>query len=106
MTETTTMYQVESGKTTYQVEPGRTHPLGATPNKNGVNFSIFSEHATSVELLLFDKHDDPEPIQIIQLNPKSNKTFHFWHVYVRGLKHGAAYAYRVDGSQNLHGAGN
>jgi isoamylase len=105
MTETTTMYQVESGKTTYQVEPGRTHPLGATPNKNGVNFSIFSEHATSVELLLFDKHDDPEPIQIIQLNPKSNKTFHFWHVYVRGLKHGAAYAYRVDGSQNLHGAG-
>lgn len=105
MIETTTIYQVEPAKNTYQVEPGRTHPLGATPNKNGVNFSIFSEHATSVELLLFDKPDDPEPIQIIQLNPKSNKTFHFWHVYVRGLKHGAVYAYRVDGPQNLHGAG-
>ncbi len=91
--------------TTYQVEPGRTHPLGSMPDSDGVNFSIFSEHATSVELLLFDKHDDPEPIQIIQLNPKINKTFHFWHVYVRGLKPGAPYAYRVDGPQDLDEAG-
>ena len=105
MIATTTTYQVEPATLKYQVEPGRTHPLGSTPNKEGVNFSIFSEHATSVELLLFDKHDDPEPIQIIQLNPKINQTFFFWHVFVRGLKHGAAYAYRIDGPQNLHGAG-
>ena len=90
MIATTTTYQVEPATLKYQVEPGRTHPLGSTPNKEGVNFSIFSEHATSVELLLFDKHDDPEPIQIIQLNPKINQTFFFWHVFVRGLKHGAA----------------
>lgn len=108
MTVTTTVQDEEPivpAITTYQVEPGRTHPLGATPDKDGVNFAFFSEHATSVELLLFDKHDDPEPIQIVQLNPKINKTFHLWHVYVRGLKPGAAYAYRVDGSQDLHGAG-
>ncbi|WP_414582604.1 glycogen debranching protein GlgX [Scytonema sp. PCC 10023] len=105
MTATTPKYQTKLAKITYQVEPGSTHPLGSAPDKDGVNFSIFSEHATSVELLLFDKHDDPEPIQIIKLNPKINKTFHFWHVYVRGLKPGAAYVYRVDGPQDLHGAG-
>ncbi len=81
------------------------HPLGATPDENGVNFSIFAERATSVELLLFDEHDDPEPIQTIQLDPYKNKTFHFWHVYVRGIKPGIHYAYRVDGPQDLHGRG-
>jgi isoamylase len=87
------------------VEPGRTHPLGATPDKQGVNFSLFSEHATSVELLIFDEPNDPQPSQIIKLNSKTNKTFHFWHVYVKGLKPGTGYAYRVDGPQDLHGAG-
>ncbi len=105
MIATTKAYQIETTTTTYQVESGRSHPLGAVPDKDGVNFSIFSEHATSVELLLFDEHDDPEPIQIIQLNPRINKTFHFWHVYVRGLKPGAHYAYRVDGPQDLHRVG-
>ena len=89
----------------YQIELGHTHPLGATPDKEGVNFSIFSEKATSVELLLFEKHNDLEPIQIIKLNPKTNKTFFIWHVYVKGIKHGNAYAYRIDGPQDLHGAG-
>lgn len=105
MTATTPKYQTEPATTTYLVEAGCAHPLGATPDKEGVNFSVFSERATSVELLLFDEHDDKEPTQIIQLDPRSNKTFHFWHVYVRGLKPGAHYAYRVDGHQDLHRAG-
>ena len=96
---------VSKAANTYQIESGRTHPLGATPDKEGVNFAIFSEQATSVELLLFEKHDDLEPIQIIELNPKINKTFFIWHVYVKGIKHGNAYAYRIDGPQDLHGAG-
>ena len=58
-----------------------------------------------VELLLFDAHDDPEPVQIIRLDPIENKTFHFWHVYVRGLKPGAHYAYRVEGPNDVHGHG-
>ncbi|GAB1540805.1 glycogen debranching protein GlgX [Scytonema sp. NUACC21] len=98
-------HQSEVAGYKYQVEPGNYRPLGSLPDENGVNFSIFSEHATFVELLLFDKHDDLEPIQIIELDPKINKTFHFWHTYVKGLKPGAAYAYRIDGPQNLHGAG-
>src|SRR5574340_1234063 len=89
----------------YQIEPGHPHPLGAIPDENGVNFAVFSERATSVELLLFDRHDDPEPIQTIQLDPYKHKTFYFWHVYVRGLKPGANYAYRVDGPRDLHGRG-
>jgi isoamylase len=81
----------------YSVEPGRPHPLGATPTAEGVNFSLFSGNATGVELLLFKEHDDPQPTQVIVLDPYVNKTFHFWHVHVRGLKPGAHYAYRVDG---------
>jgi glycogen operon protein len=70
-----------------------------------VNFSVFSRNATSVELLLFDRQDQARPIQIIKLEPPDHQTFFFWHVYVRGLKPGAHYAYRVDGPQDLHGKG-
>jgi isoamylase len=63
----------------------------------GVNFAFFSQHATSVELLLFNEHDDPEPVQRIALYSESNKTFHFWHVDVIGLRPGMHYGIRVDG---------
>jgi glycogen operon protein len=85
----------------YLVSTGSSHPLGATPDANGVNFSIFSQHATSVELLLFDNHDDLEPSQTITLDARTHKTFHFWHAYVRGLRPGTHYAFRVDGPQEL-----
>ena len=75
------------------------------PDAGGVNFSVFSRNATAVELLLFDAHDDREPAQIIKLDPAVNKTFFFWHVYVKGLRPGAHYAYRVDGPTDLHGQG-
>lgn len=81
--------------------PGNPHPLGTAIQNGGVNFAIFSQHATSVELLLFDKHDDPEPIQVIPLDMKVNKTFHFWHVFVEKLKPGMHYAYRIDGPHDL-----
>ncbi len=90
----------------YQIEPGKAHPLGAMPDAHGVNFSLFSEHATSVELLLFTKHNDPEPVQVIPLEPQTHRTFHFWHVYVRGLKAGMHYAYRLDGPQDVRETGN
>ena len=89
----------------YRVERGRPHPFGAIPDADGVNFAVFSQHATAVELLLFDEHDDPEPVQVIQLDPETHKTFHVWHCYVRGLSHGAHYAYRVDGPDDVHRTG-
>ena len=89
----------------YEVQPGRSHPIGATPDANGVNFVLFSEHATSVELLLFANANDPEPVQTIILDPQQHRTFHFWHAYVLGLPVGTHYAYRIDGPQNLHNEG-
>ena len=95
----------QKAATRFTVEAGSPHPLGATPDDDGVNFSVFSEHATSVELLIFDDTGGPWPIQVIQLDPVVHKTFGFWHIYVRGLKPGYHYAYRVDGPRDL-GRGN
>jgi glycogen operon protein len=86
----------------YVVKPGRPHPLGATVVPEGVNFAFFSQHATGVELLIFDEHDDPEPVQVIPLEPKLNKSFHFWHCLVKGLQPGMHYAVRVDGPWEPH----
>jgi isoamylase len=79
------------------VQPGRPLPLGATVDDAGVNFSLYSEDATAVELLLFDAHDDVHPVVTIELDPETNHSFHFWHVYLGGLTAGYHYAYRVDG---------
>jgi isoamylase len=75
-------------------EPGAAHPLGITVSPAGVNFSVFSEAATEVDLLLFDRPSAVEPIQVIRLDPFVNKTFHFWHVFVRGCGPGTFYAFR------------
>ncbi|MGD0470805.1 MAG: glycogen debranching protein GlgX [Terriglobales bacterium] len=81
----------------FPVEAGSPHPLGATPSPSGVNFSLASSNATGVELLLFSAHDSLEPFQTIRFDPYVNKSFHSWHAFVRGLKPGVHYAYRVDG---------
>jgi len=86
----------------YKFKKGSPHPLGAVKDEKGVNFSVFSLNATGIELLLFNKHDDPQPVQIINLDPKTNKTFHFWHAYVENLDAGMHYAYRVDGSKEIN----
>ena len=89
----------------FTVLPGAAHPLGATPTADGVNFSVFSEHATDVTLLLFDEADSAEPIATIELDPRTNKSFHFWHAHVQGAAAGMHYAYRVGGPDDLHGRG-
>src|SRR5215207_6968520 len=81
----------------YATGPGRPHPLGATPDAAGVNFSVVSRTSSGVELLLFERCHDREPFQVVALEPSRNKTFFFWHAYVEGLRPGAHYAYRVDG---------
>ena len=78
-------------------EPGSAHPLGTKTSADGVNFSLFSESATEVALLLFDRPAAIEPVQVIRLDPFQHKTFHFWHVFVRGCGPGIYYAFRVDG---------
>src|SRR5436190_4731512 len=85
----------------FSTAKGTAHPLGATPDKSGVNFSIFSGQATSLELLLFQNHDDAAPFQFIEFDPYINKTFHFWHVFVEGLPSGTHYAFRIDGPSSV-----
>ena len=94
------MMSAGTSQALFPVEAGSPHPLGATPGPEGVNFSLFSGNASGVELLLFASHDAPAPFQVIPLDPNRNKTFHFWHAFVRGLEAGAHYAYRVDGPSN------
>jgi isoamylase len=79
------------------VEDGTSAPLGATVCRNGVNFSVFSKHATLIELLLFDDANAGPPAQVIALDPKRHRTYHYWHVFVPDLKPGQMYAYRARG---------
>ena len=76
---------------------GRSSPLGARVLRGGVNFSVYSRNATGVELLLFDRENDAQPERVIPINPKTNRTYHYWHVFVEDLRPGQLYAYRVHG---------
>ncbi len=76
---------------------GEPLPLGANVVPGGVNFSLFTQRATGVELLLFQRFDDAQPAETIRLHPRHNKTFHYWHVLVEGVGGGQVYAYRVHG---------
>jgi isoamylase len=76
---------------------GQSYPLGATSLPDGVNFSVFSRNASAVELVLFDREDDPRPARVIPLDPAVNRTYHYWHVFVPCLQPGQLYGYRVHG---------
>ena len=82
---------------TLGVKRGSSAPLGATVYPGGVNFSVFSKNASSVELLLFDDANAAEPARIIFLDPNRHRSYHYWHVFVPELEPGQIYAYRVDG---------
>jgi glycogen operon protein len=77
--------------------PGRSSPLGAAVRDGGVNFSLFSRSATGVELLLFDRDDEALPSRTIRLDPFTNHTYHYWHVFEPGVKPGQLYGYRIEG---------
>jgi glycogen operon protein len=71
--------------------------VGATVVDGGVNFSLFSRCAAGVELLLFDGEDDARPARVLPLDPATNRTYHYWHVFVPGMRAGQLYTYRVRG---------
>jgi isoamylase len=77
-----------------RVWPGASYPLGATWDGEGVNFAIFSEHATAVELCLFDAADAGEASTTIQLPEATDDV---WHVYLPDVRPGTFYGYRVHG---------
>lgn len=81
---------------------GRSFPLGATVSPEGVNFSIFSRRATALELLLFENVDDLMPARALMLDPQSNRTYYYWHVFVPGITAGQLYGYRAHGPFEPH----
>ena len=82
---------------TRDVTSGASAPLGATVLPDGVNFSVFSKHAVLLELLLFDDENATRPARIIPLDSK-HRTYHYWHVFVPGVRPGQVYAYRAYGA--------
>lgn len=85
--------------------PGTPTPLGATIDGNGVQFALFSRHAMSVTLAIFDAPDQAEPSAVFDLDPAGHRTGDIWHARVDGIGAGALYLFRVDGPsepQNGH----
>lgn len=79
------------------VYPGSPYPLGASWDGNGVNFAIYSEHATAIELCLFNEHETE--IERVVLPECSH---HVWHAYIPQLQPGQLYGYRVYGPFEPH----
>ena len=78
-------------------QAGWSFPLGATVFTDGVNFSVFSRQASRVELLLFEHSASPYPARVIELDARTHRTYHYWHVFVPGIGPGQVYAFRASG---------
>ena len=89
--------RLKSGNTVIDGARGNSFPLGATVVDGGVNFSIFSKNADKVDLLLFEKAGDTGPSRTLLLDPRKNRTYHYWHVFVPDIGPGQIYGYRVHG---------
>ncbi|MFZ5869451.1 MAG: glycogen debranching protein [Actinomycetota bacterium] len=76
---------------------GRPYPLGPTVVPGGVNVSVWSRSATSVELLLFDAAEDVEPADVVPLDTTDHRTYAYWHAELTGLEPGQLYAWRAPG---------
>jgi isoamylase len=72
-------------------------PLGVHRYGDGVNFALFSRHATRVRLEFYDAPEDGKPSRVVDLDPPSHRTGDIWHVWVQGVPAGQLYAYRLDG---------
>ena len=76
------------------VWPGKPYPLGATWDGGGVNFAVFSENATGVELCLFDGENGSQETAKIGMTEHTDQV---WHIYLPDARPGQLYGYRVHG---------
>src|SRR5260221_8896132 len=77
-----------------KTSPGSPYPLGATWDGEGVNFALFSEIATGVELCLFEGNKGNDELGRVCVTEQTDLV---WHVYVPGIRPGQRYGYRVHG---------
>ncbi len=83
-----------ASKRKMKTRPGDPYPLGATWDGAGVNFALFSENAASVDLCLFDGREGSQEIARF---PMTEQTDQVWHIYLREIRPGQRYGYRVHG---------
>jgi len=77
-----------------RIWPGTAHDLGATWDGEGVNFALFSDHATGVDLCLFDAPRAPKEFLRVPMRERTNRV---WHCYLPDVRPGQLYGYRVHG---------
>src|ERR1051325_7395323 len=77
-----------------RTRPGVSQPLGATWDGTGVNFALFSEHATAVDLCLFDPGEPARERARVRVRERTDQV---WHVYLPDARPGLLYGYRVQG---------
>ena len=78
-----------------RIWPGHPYPLGATWDGAGVNFAVFAENATKVELCLFDSPASKQEQHKITFKEYTDKV---WHAYLPDVLPGQLYGYRVHGN--------
>ena len=91
------LFRVVHGE--FSVRRGHPLPYGSAVRRDGVNFAVFSRHATSLSLVLFAPGES-EPVLELPLDPRYNKTGDVWHVLVEGVDPGVEYAFRAAAEPN------
>jgi isoamylase len=100
MTERVFSEYLQNTSESSEVRTGGPLPLGAHQRGDGVNFALFSRHATHIRLEFFNHPEDETPSRVIELDPMRHRTGDVWHVWVQGTRPGQLYAYRVAGPYN------
>jgi glycogen operon protein len=72
-------------------------PLGATAREDGVNFSVYSRHATRLWLRLYRGATETEPVVEFELDARRHRVYNFWHAFIAGAKPGWYYTWRAEG---------
>ncbi|MBV8329192.1 MAG: glycogen debranching enzyme GlgX, partial [Verrucomicrobia bacterium] len=77
-----------------RVWTGAPHPLGATWAAEGVNFAIYSENCTGVDLCLFEGPDSEHEAVRVRMTECTDSV---WHLFLPDIRPGQLYGYRVYG---------
>ena len=72
-------------------------PYGAILRNSGVQFAVFSRHATAMRVLLYDRVNDPEPSRVIEFDGDLNRWGDVWSLFVPGIRTGQLYHFQADG---------
>lgn len=70
---------------------------GSSNRPDGVQFVVFSRHATAMRVLLYDTPADSEPVEVVSFDPTHDRWGDVWSIFIPGLKHGQLYHFQADG---------